>query len=105
MIAEKAVESIDKAVVYELQNIIKNHGAFYASEHEGYAVLLEELQEAGEAYNFCSTFLGYVWDRIRQNNPMSDVIKEVKKYAFEMAAEAVQVVAVCERFEDTIEHK
>lgn len=41
MIAEKASEAIEKAVAYELQNIVKNHGAFYASEHEAYAVLKE----------------------------------------------------------------
>ena len=33
MIAQKANESIEQAVAYELQNIVKNYGATYASEH------------------------------------------------------------------------
>ena len=35
MLATKAKESIDQAVCYELQNIVKEHGATYNSTHEG----------------------------------------------------------------------
>ena len=42
MIAEKASDAIGQAVCYELQNIVKNYGAVYASSHEAYAVLKEE---------------------------------------------------------------
>ena len=104
MIAEKASESIDKAVVYELQNIVKNHGAVYASEHEGYAVLLEEVQEASEACKFMASRTESIWCAIRNNvlKEQNYHISEVKEYAIELAKEAVQCAAVCERFLETI---
>ena len=67
MIAEKAEESINQAVVYELQNIVKIYGATYASEHEGYAVLLEEVQESCEAAKYMQDHLEAVWSDIRNN--------------------------------------
>ena len=48
MIAEEATKSIEQAVCHELRNIVKKYGPTYASEHEGYAVLLEEVEEALE---------------------------------------------------------
>lgn len=104
MIADKASESIDKAVVYELQNIVKNHGAVYASEHEGYAVLLEEVQEAFEAYRTMEARTNSIWYAIRNNvlKEQNYHIAEVKEYAIELAKEAVQCAAVCERFLETI---
>ena len=104
MIAEKASESINQAVAYELQNIIKDHGAVYASEHEGYAVLLEEVQEASEACRWMASRTESIWCAIRNNvlKKQNYNIEEVKKFALELAKEAVQCAAVCERFLETI---
>ena len=104
MIAEKAEESIDKAVVYELQNIVKNHGAVYASEHEGFAVLLEEVQEACEASKSMQDHLESVWNDIRNNisEKIGSDLGQVREWALALAEEAVQCAAVCERFLETI---
>lgn len=104
MIAEKANEAIEMAVCYELQNIVKNYGATYASEHEGYAVLLEETQEAREAQRFLEARLDFIWSGIRNNSKETIMqnIGEAKKFALELAMEAVQCAAVCERFLETI---
>lgn len=104
MIATKASESIEQAVAYELQNIVKNYGATYASEHEGYAVLLEEVQEASEACRFMGARTESIWCAIRNNvlKKQNYHIEEVKKFALELAKEAVQCAAVCERFLETI---
>lgn len=105
MIAEKAAESIDKAVAYELQNIIKDHGAFYASEHEGYAVLKEEIEEAADDLEQLNKDLAYLWALIKNNHIKKGggTISETIDYAKMLAQEAVQVAAVCERFMATIE--
>lgn len=104
MIAEKASESIEQAVAYELQNIVKKYGPTYASEHEGYAVLLEEVQEAMEAYRTMEARTNFIWSAIRNNvlKEQNYHISEVKEYAIELAKEAVQCAAVCERFLETI---
>ena len=107
MIAEKAEESIYKAVAYELQNIVKDHGAVYASNHEAYAVLLEEAQEAREAQNFLAQRLESVWYGIRDNSKetVSSNVCQVKEWALALAGEAVQCAAVCERFIETIKRE
>ena len=105
MIAEKASESIEQAVAYELQKIVKDHGAVYASEHEGYAVLLEEVQEASEASKDMQNKLDIVWSSIRYNFSKEAIavqLKEVAYTALALAEEAVQCTAVCERFLETI---
>ena len=57
MIAEKAREAIKQAVCYELQNIVKEHGAVYNSGHEAYAILKEEKEEAVQCVAVCDRFL------------------------------------------------
>ena len=105
MIAEKAEESIYQAIAYELQNIVKNHGAVYASEHEAYAVLKEEIEEAADDLEQINKDLAYLWALIKNNhiNKGGGTISEARDYAAMLAQEAVQVAAVCERFMATIE--
>lgn len=105
MIAEKAAESIGKAVAYELQNIVKEHGAVYASLHEGYAVLLEEVEEAGEAQEELVSKLKDIWLEIREGHITSFNVHLLKEFAIALAEEAVQVAAVCERFQETVKNK
>ena len=107
MIAKKADEAVLQAVCYELQNIVRNHGAVYASEHEAYAVLLEEVQETSEANRFMGMRLESIWCAIR-NNVLSKQeyhVEEVKKFAIQTALEAVQCAAVCERFIETLKRE
>ena len=104
MIAEKAKDAVDQAVLYELQKITKDYGPTYSSEHEGYAVLLEEVQEACEASRWMASRLESTWCAIR-NNVLSKQqyhIEEVRKFALSCAQEAVQCAAVCERFIETL---
>lgn len=105
MIAEKAEESINQAVAYELQNIVKKYGASYNSEHEGYAVLLEEVEEAKECLQIAEEKLKDLWKSVRKNVYADDTLWKIKVAAINMAQEAVQVAAVCERFEETIKNK
>ena len=89
MINGDALVSINQAVCYELQAITKKHGAHYASPHEGYAVLKEEVEEAEECIQLLNDKLAEVWKNI--------------KYVFTLAEEAVQCAAVCERFIATLD--
>ena len=107
MIAVDATKSIERAVCYELKNIVQKYGATYNSEHEAYAVLLEEAQEAGEAAGFLETKLEDVWNTIRNNDITSvgNKVGEVREWALALAEEAVQCAAVCERFLETVKTK
>ena len=102
MIAEEATKSIEQAVCHELRNIVKKHGPTYSSEHEGYAVLLEEVEEACEAANYMQDALKRLWTSIRQNEFSNFELAQVHNYAMGLAEEVVQVAAVCERFMETV---
>lgn len=102
MIAQKADESIEQAVVYELQNIVKKYGAKYHSTHEAYAVLKEEIEEAQECLSYMLLHLGEIWKGVKDNNIANIDIEQCKQFAIALAEEAVQCAAVCERFEETI---
>ena len=102
MINGDALVSINQAVCYELQAIIKKHGAHYASPHEGYAVLKEEVEEAEECIQLLNEKLSKVWQNIRINWNDSTAVYEAYQSAIVLAEEAVQCAAVCERFFATL---
>ena len=85
-----------------MRNIVKKHGPTYASEHEGYAVLLEEVEEACEAAEFMQDALKRLRSSIRQNEFSNFELSQIYNYAKGLAEEAVQVAAVCERFMETV---
>ena len=102
MINGDALVSINQAVCYELQAITKKYGVHYASPHEGYAVLKEEVEEAGECNQLLNDKLSKVWQNIRINWNDSTAVYEACQSAIALAEEAVQCAAVCERFIATL---
>ena len=103
MINGDALVSINQAVCYELQAIIKKHGAHYASPHEGYAVLKEEYEEAQECLELLNSKLDEIWKNVKMNWNDSTVIYQAQQSAIALAEEAVQCAAVCERFIATLD--
>lgn len=102
MIAEKATECIEQAVCHELRNIVKKYGPTYHSEHEGFAVLMEECQEAAECDKDMQVSLENLWKSIRENKISAFDLSQVQGFAKYLAEEAVQVAAVCDRFMETL---
>jgi len=69
-------EQFLSSMIAELNHAYAKHGARPWSRHEFFAVMLEEVDE--------------VWDAIKQDKPMPEVLKEV-----------MQVAAVCLRYAET----
>ena len=103
MINGDALVSINQAVCYELQAIIKKYGVHYASPHEGYAVLKEEVEEAEECLQLLKDKLSNIWQNVKMNWNDSTVIYQAEESAKALAEEAVQCVAVCARFIETVD--
>ena len=102
MIAEEATKSIEQAVLHELRNIVKKYGTVYHSEHEGFAVLMEEVQEASDDLTAINDNLALIWKRIKDNENFTAPLGELKDFALALAEEAVQIAAVSERFLETV---
>ena len=103
MINGDALVSINQAVCYELQAITKKYGVHYASSHEGYAVLKEEVEEAEECIQLLKDKLAEIWKNIKLNWNDSAVVYQAQQSAVALAEEAVQCAAVCERFIATLD--
>lgn len=67
-------------LVEELERANKIHGAKFASPHEGYAVMKEELDE--------------LWDEIKKQHPDNDRLRD----------EAIQVGAMAIKFIESLEN-
>lgn len=76
-----------------------------ASMHEGYAVLLEEIEEVCESCEELKRRNAAFWYEIRTNNDkcLKSVIGKMLETSIEAACEAIQVAAVCRRILDRYE--
>lgn len=71
----------------------------FGSSHEGYAVVMEEVEEAREKLECVENELGEMWRNVRMNRPgCHDHASIMQQFALELACEAIQVAAMCEKF-------
>lgn len=108
MISEDIKNKTNEAVNNELQRIIKQHGKNYNSTHEGFSVLLEEIDEVLEPVKILDDIVRFeLWNYVKQNDfqGIKEKLKQIKDYANFSVYELVQVLAVCERFLITMENK
>ena len=70
----------------------------FHSAHEGWAVILEELEETKEQLEAVERFLSYAWNRIKNDVTAREQIDTVALFAENAACEAIQVAAMCKKF-------
>jgi hypothetical protein len=73
----------------------------FASAHEGYAVLLEEFEEAIDEIEDLKTEMEYTWRRIKGNRGIEE--EKIYNFAIAAAAELIQVAAMAKKFEMSID--
>ena len=78
------------------------YGTTYASHHEAYGVLAEEVQEAGEEYKSVQQHMEQLLRFVRTDytEGIVDCLKVIHQDAINAAAESVQVAAVCSKWLD-----
>lgn len=95
-----AIESqVRELVATELAAANRKHPPFH-SQHEGYAVILEEMQETEEAIRLAKIDLEIAWRNIRDDIGAEVEISGLKDRAIQVACEAIQVAAMCEKFRE-----
>ena len=83
----------------ELKKASENNPQFH-SAHEGYAVLLEEVEEAKEEMKDLDFYTGFIWDAVKNGGCLRNDLEWTKKYASSLIREAIQVGAMCDKFLD-----
>lgn len=101
---EKDVELLIKK---ELKSANEKFSLF-TSAHEGYAVMLEEVEEAEAELDNIKSSLEYLWDRVKDNanrERLNIYARDIKKTAQNLACEAIQVAAMAQKLIDSLEVK
>ncbi len=98
-------EDVESLVQKELDSANKKFPLF-SSPHEGYAVMLEELEEAECELSAVHNDVYNMWVAVKVNDVSSIAFAEgVKENAIKLACEAIQVAAMAQKFMDSWEHK
>lgn len=108
MFAEMTEKHVEAAIGAETQKAVENYGLKYNSLHEGYAVLKEEVEEAGEEQREIEHLLECIWTIIKMssfNEDKVDGIKALKEHAENLALEACQIAAVCNKILNGLQEK
>ena len=74
----------------------------FRSGHEGYAVILEELQETEKELKRCKEWLEYIWEDIKNNETGLKHANNLKSYALCGAMEFIQVAAMAQKYIDSL---
>ena len=93
------IETIREMANNELERANTKFNQF-ASPHEGYAVLLEEVEEVLEDINGIADSLEYLWQDIKCDASCKESIDQIEFSAEHAIEELVQVLAMCRKFID-----
>lgn len=94
-------DDVIRLVEKELESANKKFPRFN-SAHEGYAVILEEMEEAGENLNNADILLKELWCGVKHNSVSlyMDDVAALKTEAINAACELIQVAAMAQKFMD-----
>lgn len=99
---EAIKNAVIKLVVDEYDRANREHPALH-SDHEAFAVLVEEVCELGEELDAIRGHMRDQWELIRRNESSLCGPTDIQVHAVRAACEAIQVAAVCERWKDARE--
>ena len=91
-----AVEQDVRALVEKELAAANERFPQFHSAHEGYAVILEEVEECEGEFDAMQYCLNCLWRQTKCNVPTEP--KELQNAAVRLACEAIQVAAMCRKF-------
>ena len=103
---DELLKELQPIMAAETQRASEQYGDRYASAHEAESVLREEVNELDKETSEINTFMKFTTENLHdlnnihgdgENGKTGDNIENIKLHALNAAAEAVQVVAVCEK--------
>lgn len=96
-----------RALVAKEYGVAKRDHGPLASMHEGYAVLLEEVEEMEESMESVRNHMKCLWMNVRYDNNSTTeaAARNAMESAIHTACEAIQVAAVCKRIMDAAQKR
>ena len=96
-----AVKSdVEKLVQKELEYANQRFPMF-RSDHEGAAVIVEEIKEAEDEPKSIKSVFEELWYTVKLNESNEPWVSRVMEYSVNLACEAIQVAAMAQKFIDS----
>lgn len=103
----KLLMNVSLIMAQEYEDASKIHGSVNNSDHESFAVLLEEMEEATSDLFDTRTALNDFWELVKEDestpNAKLTALAEVRICAMFAACELIQVAAMAHKAELTIQ--
>ena len=93
-----AVENDIRALVDKELAAANERVPQFHSQHEGYAVIQEEVDELKEDMDRITCRITSLRARVRFNNSCEELVSRIYDDAINAACEAIQVAAMCKKF-------
>ena len=102
---EKLKYQVSYLIEEELKRANKKFQPKFNSEHEAYSIIKEEVEEATEELEHVISNFNKMWWQIRYDNREQSLKYAIliKKHAILIAAESIQVAAMCNKFTNSFE--
>lgn len=96
-----AVKSdVEKLVQKELESANQKFPMFH-SDHEGAAVILEEIEEAEHELKSIKSVFEELWYTVKSDEDNEPWVSRIKEYSINLSCEAIQVAAMAQKFIDS----
>ena len=106
---DSLIEKVKPLIQYEYERASGLFGPTHHSDHEGYAVLLEEFEEALQELHICRAELDAYWELVKDKNSESEpklkYLTKVYVHAMLAACESIQVAAMAYKASETITNR
>ena len=92
----KLLEKV-KALADEELKLANEQHPLFASNHEGAAVIREEVEEADDEMMRIKDYNGLLWNDVKEDENVKDDADAIKKHAILCACKCIQAAAMCEK--------
>lgn len=94
---KKTMEGIKYLVQNELDMACEDNGDSFASDHEAFSVILEEVAESKEEMYAIIDCMHGLWRSVRDDRKNGDILTDIERHARRLACEAIQVAAMARK--------
>lgn len=95
---------IEDLIQEELEKARKKFPRPTSSPHEGFAVLLEEIEEMDDEMDVIRVLKDVLWKNVKSDNleAQKDTLERMKDHVHKLIKEAVQVGAMIEKYQQDV---
>ena len=96
-----AVKSEVKNLVQKELESANQRFPMFRSDHEGAAVIFEEVEEAKDELKSIKSVFEELWYTVKSNEDNEPWVRRIKEYSINLSCEAIQVAAMAQKFIDS----